>query len=123
LLAAQRRLGFEVLHCHDVYPTGYLAALCQDRLKSSGVPIVITSHGGDVRENNIRISKPGMRERYVRAARAADALVSIGRFTEEGFRRLFPEAPQIVTIPNGIDLEPFRDRAPRPPRLDPAIRG
>lgn len=119
LLAAHARYRFEIVHCHDVYPSGYLAALCKAKL---GIPLVITSHGGDVREGNVRITKPGVRQRHVMALRAADALVSIGRFTEEGFRRLHPEAARIVTIPNGIDLEPFQSRARRPENLDPAIR-
>jgi glycosyltransferase involved in cell wall biosynthesis len=113
------RKEFDVLHCHDVYPTGYLGALCKGQIPT---PLVITSHGGDVKEGNIRISKPGMRPRYVRALEAADALVSIGNFTTEGFRRLHPGAPRIVPIPNGIDLEPYAVQAPRPADLDPAIR-
>ena len=64
LLNLHRRERFDVIHCHDVYPTGYLAVLCKEEL---GVPIVITSHGGDVKEGNIRISKTGMRPRYVLA--------------------------------------------------------
>ena len=119
LLSAHAKYRFDVVHCHDIYPSGYVAALCKTKL---GVPLVITSHGGDVREGNVRITKPGVRQRHVLAVRAADALVSIGRFTEEGFRRLYPEAPRIVTIPNGIDLEPFQSRAARPTDLDLAIR-
>jgi glycosyltransferase involved in cell wall biosynthesis len=113
------REEFDVLHCHDVYPTGYLGALCKGQIPT---PLVITSHGGDVKEGNIRISKPGMKPRYVRALEAADALVSIGNFTTEGFRRLHPGASRIVPIPNGIDLGPFSGPAARPANLDPMIR-
>lgn len=119
LLSAHAKYRFDIVHCHDVYPSGYVTALCKTKL---GIPLVITSHGGDVREGNVRITKPGVRQRHVMAVRAADALVSIGRFTEEGFRRLYPEAPRVVTIPNGIDLEPFESRAARPANLDPAIQ-
>lgn len=120
LLAAHARRHFDIIHCHDVYPSGYVAGLCKRKI---GVPLVITSHGGDVREGNVRIVKPGVRERHVMALAAADALVSIGPFTEEGFRRLCPDVRRIVTIPNGIDLEPFARRAARPVSLDPAIHG
>jgi phosphatidylinositol alpha-mannosyltransferase/D-inositol-3-phosphate glycosyltransferase len=113
------RHRFEVIHCHDVYPTGYLAALCKPKL---GIPLVITSHGGDVRENNPRLEKGGIPQRMLTALRAADALVSIAPFTEKNFRRLLPEARRIVTIPNGIDLVSYRTPAPRPADLDPAIR-
>jgi glycosyltransferase involved in cell wall biosynthesis len=119
LLDLYAREKFDVLHCHDVYPTGYLGALCKGQIAA---PLLITSHGGDVKEGNIRISKPGMRPRYVRALEAADALISIGNFTTEGFHRLYPAAKRIVPIPNGIDLEPFAAPAERPAGLDPAIR-
>jgi glycosyltransferase involved in cell wall biosynthesis len=118
LARAHRRHRFEVLHCHDVYPTGYLAALTEQHL---GIPIIITSHGGDVREGNVRLSKPGMRPRFVRAIAAANALVSISRFTKDGFLRLGADSARIHTIPNGVDLEPFRQPAARPGELDPAI--
>ncbi|HZL38626.1 MAG TPA: glycosyltransferase family 4 protein [Tepidisphaeraceae bacterium] len=119
LLGIYAKEQFDVLHCHDVYPTGYVAALCRDRL---AVPMVITSHGGDVKEGNIRISKPGMLPRYVRAIEAADALISIGNFTTAGFTRLHPGKPRIVPIPNGIDLAPFAAPAPRPHALDADIQ-
>lgn len=119
LLSAHAKHRFDVVHCHDVYPTGYVAALGKPKL---GIPLVITSHGGDVREGNVRITKPGVRQRHVMALRAADVLVSIGRFTEDGFRRLHPDAPRVETIPNGIDLVPFRSPVPRPASFDPAIR-
>jgi glycosyltransferase involved in cell wall biosynthesis len=119
LLALHAKEKFDVIHCHDVYPTGYLAALCREKI---GVPTVITSHGGDVREGNIRISKSGMEARYIRAVETADALVSIGNFTTEGFRRLHGSEERITTIPNGIDLEPFTATAGRPVDLDTRIK-
>ena len=112
------RRHFDVVHCHDVYPTGYLAALCKPKL---GFPMVITSHGGDIRENNPRLEKAGIPQRILAALRGADALVSIAPFTERNFRRLYPEARRIVTIPNGIDLLPYAAVARRPPDLDPSI--
>lgn len=119
LSSAHARHHFDLVHCHDVYPTGYLAALCKRKL---GLPLVITSHGGDIRENNPRLEKGAIPERRAAALKAADALVSIGPFTEQGFRRIYPQAGNIVTIPNGIDLDPYRARAPRPSNLDPAIQ-
>jgi phosphatidylinositol alpha-mannosyltransferase len=110
---------FDILHCHDVYPTGYLAALCKSTI---GIPLAITSHGGDVRENNPRLERGQIPQRMVMALKAADVLVSIAPFTERNFRRLHPAASRIVTIPNGIDLTPYQQRAARPLGLDPAIR-
>jgi glycosyltransferase involved in cell wall biosynthesis len=113
------RFRFDVIHCHDVYPTGYLAALCKPKLR---IPLVITSHGGDVRENNPRLEKQGIPQRMLAALRSADTLISIAPFTEMNFRRLLPAARRIVTIPNGIDLNPYATPAARPANLDPAIR-
>lgn len=114
LLKLHARERFDVIHCHDVYPTGYLAALCK---REMGIPVVITSHGGDVKEGNVRIVKPGMRPRFIRAVESADALISIGNFTEEGYRKLSDRLPQIVSIPNGIDLTPYESPAVRPDRF------
>lgn len=45
LARAQRRYRFDLVHCHGVYPSGYIAAKCAAVAQT---PIVITSHGGDV---------------------------------------------------------------------------
>jgi glycosyltransferase involved in cell wall biosynthesis len=114
-----RRHRFHVLHCHGVYPPGYLASLCRNYL---GVPTVISSHGGDIREGNIRLTRPVLVERYVQALEAADALVTISRFTRENLLRLCPNPQAMVEIPNGVDLAPFAAAAERPANLDAAIQ-
>jgi glycosyltransferase involved in cell wall biosynthesis len=119
LLRCHRKLGFDILHCHGVYPPGYLAMLCRERL---GIPTVITSHGGDIREGNHRLARPEIYCRFLRALQDADALVAISRFTRERLLRLCPSPRMLVDIPNGVDLQPFAARAPRPANLDPAIQ-
>jgi glycosyltransferase involved in cell wall biosynthesis len=118
LRRAHATLAFDIIHCHDVYPTGYIGALCK---KQSGVPLVITSHGGDVRANSVRMQKPGIPQRSVVALRAADAVISIGPFTEREYRRLWPGIESIVTIPNGVDLSEYRVQVERPFGLDESI--
>jgi glycosyltransferase involved in cell wall biosynthesis len=118
LLRAQRRFRFEVLHCHGIYPPAYLASLTRQRLN---VPVVITSHGGDVRADGVRQSKLAVRPRQVRAVQSADALVAISRFTEQGFLHWGARPEQIVAIPNGVDLAQFATCAQRPADLDPAL--
>ena len=112
-----RRHCFDVLHCHSIYPCAYLAALCKDEL---GVPIVITSHGGDVHAEGRRLLKPGIPARYTHSLAAADAaLVSISKFTTAGFQRLCPTATNIEAIPNGVHLAPFeQSAAPRKHRRE-----
>ncbi len=124
LLKLHQKFPFEVLHCHSVHPCGYLGALCQDRLHTA---LVLTSHGGDIREGGARISKLGARSRALTALRRADAVVSISNFTTQTLRRLEPSIKTIVEIPNGVDLSPFDDlsvqlHSTRPPEFDPRMR-
>ena len=114
-----RRFPFDVLHCHSVFPTGYLGVLTRARL---GVPVVITSHGGDVAASNHRLKKPGVMERNVRALAGADALIAISRFTREGYQRLLPSAAPIRSIPNGVSTLEFTRPAERPLDLSADIR-
>jgi len=115
LQRAHREHRFDALHCHSIYPCGYLAALCEGRL---GIPTVITSHGGDVHIEGRRLSKPGFPARYARSIAASDALIAISRFTHDGYLRLCPTARNIIPIPNGVHLEQFAQKAPRPAALD-----
>ena len=52
LLNHYRKQPFDLLHCHGIYPPTYLASLLRDEVR---VPMVVTSHGGDVYECNVRI--------------------------------------------------------------------
>jgi teichuronic acid biosynthesis glycosyltransferase TuaC len=112
---ANNRFKFDIVHCHDVYPTGYVASL-------TAVPLVLTSHGGDIRPGNTRLVKPGLRARFVSAVSSADALVSIGNFTRDAFLQLGADPAKMHDIPNGVDLSPFQSPAARPADLDPAVR-
>ena len=112
LLKHYRQQPFDVLHCHGIYPPSYLAALVREQLP---VPIIVTSHGGDVYEHNVRLQKSIIVERCIEGLRGADALVAISRFTREGFTRLCPEAaPRIVDIPNGVHLAAYTERVAEP---------
>ena len=109
LLQLYRKQPFDVLHCHGIYAPAYLASLLRDKLP---VPVVVTSHGGDIYEDNVRLQKTVVRDRCVRGLRSADALVAISRVTRDGFARLCPEAAaRIVDIPNGVHLAAFAQRA------------
>jgi len=113
LLQQYHRQHFDVLHCHGIYPPTYLAALLGAQLPT---PIVVTSHGGDVYGENVRLQKPALVERYAMGLRRADALVAISRFTRDGFARLCPDVtPRIVDIPNGVHLDTFARRSTTPP--------
>ncbi len=114
-----RQRPFDVLHCHGVYPPSYLAALAQPRIP---VPVVVTSHGGDVYEQNVRLKKPAIGARCAKGLANAAALVAISRVTREGLTRLCPQAaPRIVDIPNGVQLANFSKAVARPADMDPTV--
>jgi glycosyltransferase involved in cell wall biosynthesis len=109
---------FDLIHCHGIYPSGYLAGLLRKRLN---VPVVITSQGGDVNPENVRLAKPLLRRRHCEAVRAADALIAISRYTRDGFVRLGADPGRIVDIPNGVDLGPFDHPVDRPAAIPAEI--
>ncbi|HWB54418.1 MAG TPA: glycosyltransferase family 4 protein [Tepidisphaeraceae bacterium] len=114
LLRWAKENQFDVLHCHGLYPCGYLATLCRDRLK---LPIVMTSHGGDVYEQSSRLRDPLLRSRYELAARSADRLISISDFTRRGLLRMGADENRIVNIPNGVNFREFSTSTPRPAQI------
>lgn len=113
-----RQWPFDILHCHNVYRAGYVAALCCDTLS---VPLVITSHGSDVYARNCRLRKRGLPWRHRQALHRADALIAISDFTAQGMRQLAPDiTTPIVPIPNGVDPAPFARPVPLNfPQLQP----
>lgn len=113
-----RRHQTEILHCHGVYPPAYLAGLTRAQ---RGIPTIVTSHGGDVHADNVRLVKPVLRKRILLGLAAADTLVAISRFTADRMRALCPQAA-IVSIPNGVDLTPYAQPADRPPTLPATLR-
>jgi glycosyltransferase involved in cell wall biosynthesis len=114
LLRLHAREAFDVVHCHGVYPQGYLATRSRARL---GVPVVITSHGDDVFAGNHRLRCPRIRGRIRSAIRQADHLIAISSFTEEGYRQLGADRRRITVISNGVDADRLRQAVPRPADL------
>lgn len=118
LIRLHRRFPFDIVHCHSVHPTGYLAVLARAR---TGAPVVITSHGGDVNPGSRRLERPDARDKHAFALAEADALVSISRFVDKGYRSLHPALGQIHAIPNGVDASALMAPAARPHDLDERI--
>ncbi len=110
---------FDVIHCHNVYPSAYLALKVRQQ---GGPPVAVTSHGGDVREDNPRFTKRGLRERHRQVVTQADALISIGPFTTEGFLRLGASSDRIHQITNGVHVREFAERVNRPQSLPTALQ-
>jgi glycosyltransferase involved in cell wall biosynthesis len=118
LRAVQRRFHFDVVHCHGIDPPGFLAAANRGRLAA---PVIITSHGGDLNDGSVRLSKHSVRRRCAAALQSADALVAISRFTEDGYRRVCSASAPIVRIPNGVEMRQFAGQVSRPVGIDAAL--
>lgn len=118
LLRLSQREQFDVIHCHGIHPPGYVAALCRSRIN---VPLVMTCHSDELDNSNRRLSRSDVRQRTVRALAAADALIAISAFVEEGYRRLCPSAALIIRIGNGVDLADTAAPQSRPNKLPPSI--
>lgn len=106
-----RDFKYDIIHCHNVYPNGYLAV--KHKLRG-GPSVVITSHGGDVRADNPRFKKQGLRTRHRFAVQHADALVAIGPFTEKGYLDLGASPRAIHSIGNGVHADSIMDPIKRP---------
>ena len=100
----------DVMHCHNVYPAGFVAARwCE----SQGVPLVITSHGCDISPDSHHLSKPRVPGRVAYVLGQAAGLVAISDSVERQYRRYCPPAGRIVRISNGVDFSAYTTPAPR----------
>ncbi|NUQ61757.1 MAG: glycosyltransferase family 4 protein [Pirellulales bacterium] len=115
--SAYRRHRFDVLHCHSVYPAGYVAARCA---MLSHVPLVVTSLG-DVSSQRLA-RQAGPSERYRLMLRRADAAIAISQFIEHRYRELCPEVRRVERISLGVDSSLYAATAARPAGLPGSIR-
>lgn len=119
LARLHRQQGFDLLHCHDVYPSAYVAASCAS---VASLPLAITSHGGDLDSVGLLARKPQLRDRYLLALKRAAAAIAVSEFTEQRFREVCPSLPQIARIPNGVDVTQFAREVSRPENVPPLVR-
>jgi len=101
LLNEHRRYRFDIIHAHMAYPTGYIAVKLKNRIN---VPVVITSHGGDIRPKSRYRRRFITRQRLCWAMKKADAVTSVS----EGLKNIIDELTQgkanSIAIPNGVTI-------------------
>jgi len=105
-VATFRRLltrHYDVLHSHWILPQGFtgMVASCL-----SGVPHVITAHGGDLFALRGRVMSALKRMSLIRS----DAITVNSSFTEEAVRGLAPGL-EVHRIPMGVDVAPLNAKA------------
>lgn len=111
LLAAHAEHRFDVVHAHQAYPTGYVAVRLRSRL---GVPVVITSHRGDVGEASRYRHRWIARRRMIHALAAADAVTGVSDELKAIIDGLADGRARSHVIPNGVDLDPAMPTEPPP---------
>ena len=114
-----RRFPFDVLHCHNVYPAGYVAWRWA---ASRHVPLVITSHACDIAEESLLLKKPQIPPRIALVLQQAAAVIAISESVVPQLTRLSTGKCRMVRIPNGVDVDDYREPVARPSELSPAIR-
>ena len=120
LLRLHDRHTFDVVHVHGIYPAGYVAAVCQERL---GIPLVMTSHGWEADPTSSQNQDPRVRARLKHALQSATKLIAISRFVRQGYLNIEPGVGRnIVDLPNGVDLAAVSRVVSRPASLDPRIQ-
>jgi glycosyltransferase involved in cell wall biosynthesis len=112
-IRAARRFRPEAVYGHFLFPAGAAAALAAG---VSGARLVVTAHGGDVRNiGSIR----GVATATRAVVRSADAVVAVSDYLRKELEAKLPEARGKTTvIDSGVDLERFRHRDPGPLRAD-----
>lgn len=92
---------FDLIHAHMAYPTGYVAMKLKPALN---VPIVITSHNGDIGPGRRYRQRWITRTRMAWALTHADAATSVSQTLKENIDALTKNRARAFYIPNGVDL-------------------
>jgi glycosyltransferase involved in cell wall biosynthesis len=106
-IMAARRFRPDAVYGHFLFPAGGAAALAA---RLSGARLVVTAHGGDVRNiGSIR----GVGAASRRVVSRADAVVAVSDYLRRELESKLPEARgKTVVVDCGVDLERFRNRDP-----------
>lgn len=89
--------GYDLIHAHWVYPSG-IAGLVTARWHR--LPLVITSHGGDL---NLARRIPPLRWLSGWVSRAADTCIAVSEALVEDFRRLGVDDEKACFVPLGVE--------------------
>ena len=90
--------------------------------QAQGIPLVITSHGGNISPDSPMMTKPQVPARVAHVLGQAAALVAVSDVVERRYLWHCPQAGRIARIPYGIDLSAYTTPAPRPAGIPPNLR-
>jgi teichuronic acid biosynthesis glycosyltransferase TuaC len=95
--------GFDVIHVHQLVPDGFAATLLAQRF---GKPVVCTLHGSDVTIDPFHNRANNAAARYV--ARQVNAFIAVEHALRHSLQQVTAYHAPMHVIPNGIDLDRFR---------------
>jgi glycosyltransferase involved in cell wall biosynthesis len=100
-----RRNKYDLCHCHFIIPTGVLARRLE---KEFGLDYVITAHGSDVLDYNLRFKNiyPFLINSWKNILNDAKKIISPSNFLKKEILKVHQDfsAHKISVIPNGIDV-------------------
>ncbi|SDZ21238.1 glycosyltransferase family 4 protein [Thermoactinomyces sp. DSM 45892] len=92
---------YELLHCHTIFPDGYVGGKLKEEL---GVPVISTIHGSDIMLYPKKNKK--IYERTIEALKANDHLITVSDRLRDEVDQMVPGLP-VSTIYNGFDPNRF----------------
>lgn len=99
LLRLHKQYKFDIIHAHQIYPTGWLAVKFSQKY---GIPAVLTSHVGDVHDGSRYRRHWLISRRMIWAMRHAGAVTGVGSGICETIDSLLP-SPKALYIENGCE--------------------
>ena len=118
LLVEHNRRRFDIVHAHQAYSTGYIAVKAG---LSMNLPVVVTSHGGNVVPNSRYRRRFITRRRMCWVLRHAHAVVGVSVELKRIVDELTGGVARSLAIPNGVDLP--EDSSPPVPFALTALAG
>lgn len=109
LARAVRAAPADVVYAHYLFPTGAVGAAV-GALRQT--PLVITAHGGDVRN----LARPALRALTGRALRRASAVIAVSEHLATELRASGLALPPVHVVNMGVDTRRFTPGAPGPAR-------
>ncbi|MCC6829968.1 MAG: glycosyltransferase [Thermoleophilia bacterium] len=98
--AVRAARGADVVYAHYLFPTGALAAASH---RITGVPWVVTAHGGDV----ANLARGPVRRATARSLRSCSALIAVSEYLAGRLREQLDPLPPVHVVDMGVDLDRF----------------
>ncbi|NQZ25359.1 MAG: glycosyltransferase family 4 protein [Colwellia sp.] len=100
--------SIDVIDAHYFYPDGVVASWISKKLN---IPVMVTARGSDI---NVIPENKIARKRIIKALMNIDASAAVSQALAEEMMKLAPLAKPPIVLKNGVDLEVFHPKVPKP---------